>query len=294
VTTDWVPGASDWVNEALQTFKSNMSMSSLGASHWLNVQQFQSLPFVKFNLAAKFHYRFVRQQLIAFGESLIGSWADGAAYADDLLRVENIPAVRELVPWRIKIIDVLGQRQRVSKKREVVEGMAILISEIEGTVTIDDAVAILERAINPEGDDAYTYGMQLSDDGAVKHGSTYTAIADLIKQMKATHGFTNMPAYLALPTSAEWERRSSVMLAMRSSDPTLVIIDRALKAVHRVLSDNRADRADAWRHAHEVVAACEAWPLYTNREKKRGPAVTWLLRATQDWLKNEQARARVA
>ncbi|MEY4577536.1 MAG: hypothetical protein RL701_2239, partial [Pseudomonadota bacterium] len=294
ITTDWVPGASDWVHETLQTFKSNMSMSSVGASHWLNIQQFQALPFVRFNLAAKFHYRFVRQQLIAFGESLIGSWADGAAYADDLLRVENIPSIRELVPWRIKIIDVLSLRQRVSKTREVVDGMAILISEIEGSVTIDDAVRILDRAINPEGDDAYTYGMKLSDDGSVKHGSTYDAIADLIKQMKATRGFTDTPVYLALPTVAEWERRSSVMLAMRSSDPTLVIIDRALKAVHRILNDNRGDRSEAWRHASEVVAGCEAWPLYTNREKKRAPAVTWLLRATQDWLKNEQARTRVA
>lgn len=293
VTTDWVPGASDWVHEALGAFKMNKSMSSVGSSDWLSVGQFQSLPFVRFNLAAKFHYRYVKQQLIAFGESLLGSWADGAAYADDLARVENIPAIRTLAPWKIKVLDVLGKRQRETKKREVSEGLTILISELESAANAREAVRILRRALAPEtseGGETWTYGMAVDKKGALKHGKTYEAIADLIKQMEKTDGFSDLPTYLPLPTTAEWEKRSSVSFTRRGSDSRLVAIDEALKKTHKALkTEGFSNRQASWTHAEDIVKFCGIWLAYEGREKKRDAAVAWLMRSTLDWLDNDRA-----
>ncbi len=293
ITTDWVPGASDWVHEALGAFKMNKSMSRTGSTEWLSVGQFQSLPFVKFNLASKFHYRFVKQQLTTFGESLLGSWADGAAYADDLARVENIPDVRALAPWKIKVLDVLGARQRETKQRDIAEGLTILISELEGASNALEAVRILKRALAPETSESgetWTYGMAVDKKGALKHGKTYETISELIKQMEKTSGFAGLPTYLPLPTVSEWERRSSVTFSLRSSDPRLVAIDEALKLTHKALKkEGFSNRDAAWTHAAKVVESCGIWQMYTGREKKRDPAVAWLLRSTIDWIENDKA-----
>jgi hypothetical protein len=124
-----------------------------------------------------------------------------------------VSGVRVLAPWKIKVLDVLGARQRETQKREVSEGLTILISELESAANAREAVRILRRALAPESGESgetWTYGMAVDKKGALKHGKTYETIADLIKQMEKTDGFSDLPAYLPLPTTAEWERRSSV------------------------------------------------------------------------------------
>lgn len=86
VPPSWVPGASDWVKDALGAHQRNQGLvkaKTARSGNWFSVAQFTEHPFFRFNLAAKCQFRFVKQQLLAFNESRLGAWPDGAAYADD-------------------------------------------------------------------------------------------------------------------------------------------------------------------------------------------------------------------
>ena len=231
MTTDWTPGKSAWVRDALESYRMNqiMSKEQARAGDWLSIGQFRALDFFRFNLAAKFHYRFVKQQLTVFGESLLGAWADGAAYADDFQRVQASAQVRDIATWQARIFDTLSKIQRETTSRDVSEGFTILISEMEGASNAREAVTILKQAIDatPEtwtdkdgtshSTPAWNYGLEHEKDGKLKNTDAVKQLQLLITELERTRGFADLKTYLPLPTFAEWEQRSSVFFSFRSS-----------------------------------------------------------------------------
>lgn len=85
----WIPGSSKWILDARMIIASQRDTGLFfhkENSAWLTVDQFLSLDYFKFNIAAKYHYRFVKYQLAVLGERpLAEDWAgDQALIADDI------------------------------------------------------------------------------------------------------------------------------------------------------------------------------------------------------------------
>lgn len=159
----WIPLQSDWIKTAYQIYKNNQEVKK---GNWFTVQQFKSLDFFKFNIAAKFHYRFVKQELLANGKLLLGNWADGAAYADDLERISHNVTFYEI--WRQTLINELSDLQRTERIREVNEGITILIRDIEVADSLPSVYLILTNLAKRVNSKAtWTYGI-LNEQGAIQ------------------------------------------------------------------------------------------------------------------------------
>ena len=275
----WMPGKSTWVVDAADAHKSNQALSSAKQArkgNWYSVAQFTALPFFKFNLAAKFHYRFVKQTLINFGELLLGDWPDGAAYADDLAFATQGGSAR-----LADVINTLSTIQRMTTHRDLSEGMTVLLSEIrcvvDGVPTADGQLAkvlevlrAVETAVDSNAD--WTYGIREGKDNEISSQMRGIAGADALKAIKkliATLSALEPPAApqpgaggITLPSFSDWKDRSSSFLSSRSGDQELTALDNAYSSLMAHLGPSRRlqlsdrigmDRADA------VVAACAAW-----------------------------------
>ncbi len=181
---EWIPGQSQWVVDAYETLQENKALKN---DNWYTVQQFQSLDFFKFNIAAKFHYRFVKQQLLAFNKQLLGDWADGAAYADDFKQIVD-SAPHQDKPNHHFIIKQLSDLQRKEKRREVNEGMTILIRDIEAADSLNDVYKVLETLIeNVKAKGLWTYGL-LNEKGHIQSSTALGVIKEITSTLKKNIG----------------------------------------------------------------------------------------------------------
>jgi len=176
------PGKSDWVTKALDTYNKNNEGNRLN-SNWYTVDQFQTLEFFKFNVAAKFHYRFVKEQLMNFNKKLLGDWEDGAAYADDFtfLRIDNrIISTQTNKTLLLDILTKLHDLQRTEANREVNTGLTVLIKDIEASLSIDAANSILTNLIKSvKNKESWTYGL-LDDKGNVLSSKAIRVIEGIV------------------------------------------------------------------------------------------------------------------
>ena len=150
---DWIPGRSVWIAQANDASKKN----------WITPEQFRNLDYFKFNVAAKFHFRSVQQQLKAFGQQLLGEWPAGFAYADDLAAIGSVARADEK---KSQILYALRETQRTSNKVDVQEIITVLIRQVEETSYVNEARQILKNAL---------------DDNAIKGLLDAKTIASLIK-----------------------------------------------------------------------------------------------------------------
>jgi hypothetical protein len=297
--TDWLPGKSKWVVQALEAYEANQVLvrgREARGGHWYSAAQFLALDFFRFNLAAKIHYRTVKQQLLAFGETLLGSWPDGAAYEDDLERVQ-----RGLEGGAVgEIITEVGDIQRESKERETSEGMAILVRDLAECDSPQEGLALLERVIaSIEAKEPWTYGV-LDEDGKVVSSDAEKKLRALRKKVReelAGGGGERRKAKRTpalLPTSEDWESRSRVTFARRGEDSRLIAIDKLVASIQQYRSGpfrlkddgRRAASGAAESAARTLVEACETW-LEANRnghgDKGRRGAVAWLKDTVHAW-----------
>lgn len=181
----WIPGKSQWIREAYETLQTNKAQKN---ENWYTVNQFKTLDFFKFNIAAKFHYRFVKQQLLAFNKKLLGDWSDGAAYADDLTRLsDNAP--HQI--WLLDIVRKLSDLQRTEKIREVNEGITILIRDIEASGSLTDVYMILNTLVeNVNTKGSWTYGL-LNDKGKKQSSTALEVIKGIIKNYNEAAGISS-------------------------------------------------------------------------------------------------------
>lgn len=296
--TDWLPGRSPWVVAALEAHEQNQVLVGYDGARsgaWFTTGQFRSLDFFRFNLAAKFHYRFVKQQLIAFGEKLLGDWPDGAAYADDLARTTSSDEKR----WLLPIINEISALQRTETVRVVNEGLTLLLREIEQCATPYEAQVIIGRILlwktdlaKARADGYWSYDLFTEDGKAVSSAAIgkLTKIHESLAAGRADYVRAPVkPKRLAVevPTVAEWESRSSVFFARRSSDSTLVRIDASLRALVATAGRDRirADDEAARGHARDVIVACDEWLERCRQgqgvESKRRGGVAWLRERVQ-------------
>ena len=301
VPSDWIPGKSQWVLEALSGHQLNQMLASKGEARkgsWFSVAQFQSLDFFKFNLAAKFHFRFVQQQLLVFNEPLHGDWADGAAYADDLARVTLSAHQR----WLMPLIDALSGLQRTEAVGEVRDGLTVLIEEVRTSVSPADAHAKLlgalasaDRSIAKEQEGrpyfwAWCYGL-VNENGKMQSTKAYAKIREIADSIGAGEvAFVQAPAVAGaltsklLPSFDEWWSLSRLWLSVRGNDRPLVAIDDAYRGLYAHFMKADASPPPAGSTPAAVMAACDVWLGGLARgkgDKERRPAVMWLKNAVE-------------
>lgn len=219
----WVPGQSPWMLDAYETLQSNQEQKK---GNWYTVQQFKTLDFFKFNMAAKFHYRFVKQQLLTFNKLLLGNWADGAAYADDLERIDDNESSHQI--WLQDIVTKLSDLQRKEKIREVNEGMTILIRDIESSGSLADVYMILKTLVDNVNTRApWTYGL-LNDKGQKQGSAAFETIKDIIKTYKEAAGTTSTITELVQQALDDYESHKKKLFTSQSNE--------SLKAARKLAS----------------------------------------------------------
>ncbi|WP_224250284.1 DUF6765 family protein [Hyalangium gracile] len=272
-TADWYPGRSEWIAKARLKLKK-------GSTPSIDERDLAALDFFKFNYAAKLHYRTVKEQLLAWGQRLIGEWNDGSAYVEDF---DALRLQRE--PWREKIRRVLTACIGTTQKQYRQQGLALLLQELDEARAEGDITTRLQLALTDAGESVY--GLQHRDGG-----NTVKQLQKLLQELGASGSvLAALTRYIQMPSVEEWkEDLSYERFARRASDPVLVRIDNGLATFHKAEStDGRFDAAKA------LKKACDDWLAggYTTKETSRRPAVKGLREAAAAWVAQEtEARAR--
>ena len=143
---DWIPGKSEWIQEASDAYRKNNSLTP---------EKFMELDYFKFNIAAKFHYRFVEQELkLLTGKDLLGEWPVGYAYADDLAvlgRYNAKTVLTRLSARQREISAALRDIQLRTLNQELKEMVTVVIQAVEGASNDSKAQEVLRNAIASEG-----------------------------------------------------------------------------------------------------------------------------------------------
>ena len=234
----WIPGESSWVINARSQLAANKKLKN---TNWYTVEQFKSLDFFKFNVATKFHYRFVKQQLLAFNQKLIGNWEDGAAY-DDLDWLDETNSPLDLV--RKDILKKLSDLQRKENKREVNEGITVLISDMVAAPSIQHIQGILQRLVSgvnsaskltdKEKKSFWSYGI-LSEKGVIQSQTAFKSIKELLGSLPVAETIEAPPnlenqVKVALD---EYSQQSKGIFTRQSDDSK-----KAAKFLSEILSGN--------------------------------------------------------
>jgi hypothetical protein len=234
----WLPGESLWVINARSQLAANKKLKN---TNWYTVEQFKSLDFFKFNVATKFHYRFVKQQLLAFNQKLIGDWEDGAAYDDlDWLDETNNPL--DLV--RKDILKKLSDLQRKENKREVNEGITLLIRDIVAAPSIQHIQGILQRLVSgvnsaskltdKEKKSFWSYGI-LNEKGVIQSQTAFKSIKELLGSLPVAETI-EAPPNLAIQVKIaldDYSQQSKGIFTRQSDDSK-----KAVKFLSEILSGN--------------------------------------------------------
>jgi hypothetical protein len=311
VPSDWLPGRSTWVMQALEAYEGNQVLVKRGearAGRWYGAAQFMALDFFRFNVAAKLHYRTVKQQLLAFNETLLGHWPDGSAYADDLERVRIATGTGDIAA----VVSEVSDLQRTEKVRETSEGMSVLIAELAGCADLAAVRAVIAGAVASIANaDAWTYGVR-DEQGKLLSGTAKKRLEALHDKLNRVEVAPLQPVRLGrapandqrLPSTEDWMTRSSVVFARRKGDGRLVVIDDALNVLQKYRSGpfkllaegGRAVSGEAEAAATAVYRACEDWLEAHRRgegEAGRRGAVAWLRDTVDAWagggLKEQRA-----
>jgi hypothetical protein len=268
----WYPGKSDWIA---------LAKAALDKKGRIGTQRLMNLDYFKFNYAAKLHFRSVKEQLLAWGEQIIGEWNDGSAYVDDYA-----PLRARTDPWREKIRRVLVEHLASTPKQHRQQGLTLLLQELDEATSEAEIVGKLQLSLTDAGD--RIYGLR-----ARERSSSVKAIKELLKQLGvAGTVMDTLTSFGALPSVQEWkEKLSYVRVARRASDAVLTQIDQALADFHAARTD--ADRAAP---ARRLETACERWlrPDYTSKETGRMAGVQQLMRAVIVWQSEHLPRAGAA
>jgi len=208
----WIPGKSRWLIDAYDTLQTNKEQKN---ENWYTVNQFKTLDFFKFNIAAKFHYRFVKQQLLAYNKKLLGNWSDGAAYADDLERITGGDPHKI---WLQDIVATLSNLQRKEKIREVNEGMTILIRDIESSESLTDVGKVLTTLVeNVNSKAPWTYGL-LNEKGQKQSSTAFDAIKNIIKDFHLAADTSSTVTEQVKAALREYEAHKTKLLSRQSSE----------------------------------------------------------------------------
>lgn len=166
----WAPGKSAWMISAKEATKKG----------YLTPLEFNRLDYFKFNIAAKFHFRFVQQKLKEFGQQLIGDWPVGFAYANDMSTLEASYNIKD--KKRVDIIQKLRDLQRSTTVNDVQEGLTVMISEVQASSDELEASSILHRAISlvESKEKTWSYGF-VNDEGNVSDTKTYDGIKKIVE-----------------------------------------------------------------------------------------------------------------
>lgn len=280
-TADWFPGRSEWLAKARLKVRKD---SGLLSAPMIDERDLAALDFFKFNYAAKLHYRSVKEQLLAWGQQLIGEWNDGSAYVEDF---DALRLKRE--PWREKIRKVLAACIGETQKQYRQQGIALLLQELDEAKVEGDITARLQLALTDAGESVY--GLKHRDGG-----NTVKQLEKLLKELGASGSvLTTLTTFLHLPSVSEWkEQLSYERFARRSSDPVLTQIDSGLETFHRV-----TDATAKLEAARGLKRACDEWlsGKYLTKETSRRPAIQGLQAAAAAWVAHEatvQARHALA
>jgi hypothetical protein len=227
--THWVPGKSEWVDQANSATKKS----------WLTPSEFLSLDYFKFNVAAKFHYRFVEQQLKAFGEELIGDWPVGFAYANDLSALEGAGSV--VNKEKTDILGKLRDLQRTVVKSDVREGLTVLIGEVQLADSGTEARAILHRGLSlvDARERSWSYGL-ITNDGNISDQQTVQTLRRIAGPIVA--GETAVPKLRdAVNIALQQYKKESSGFFRRSSTESKAAEQRLIQLV----ATNDAELEDA-------------------------------------------------
>jgi hypothetical protein len=192
----WIPGSSKWILDARIIIASQRDKGLLNHkknSAWLTVDQFLSLDYFKFNIAAKYHYRFVKYQLAVLGERpLAEDWAgDQALIADD---IDAIIAKGVNNHWLQKVlIDLESIRWCLNVNEginvdDVKYGIGTLVDELRNS---DDQTAyeilfnLREVLVDgKEVGDNFSYGLT-----EIKRNLIHHEAADILKKIFSDKNF---------------------------------------------------------------------------------------------------------
>ena len=204
----WIPGSSKWVLDARLIIASQRDKGLLNNqknSAWLTVDQFLSLDYFKFNIAAKYHYRYVKYQLAVLGEKpLAQDWAgDQALIADDL---DAIIAKGVNNEWLQKVlIDLESIRWCLHQDEginvdEVKYGIGTLVDELRNS---DDQTAyeilfnLREVLVDgKEEGDNFSYGLT-----EIKKKLFHHEAADILKKIFSDKNFEDIYKNLKIDKS---------------------------------------------------------------------------------------------
>lgn len=131
---DWIPGESSWIRKAKDACKKN----------WLTPEEFIGLDYFKFNVAAKFHFTFVQQQLLSFGQRLLEDWPVGFTYANDLAALGAAPRDDGK---KVEIITALRELQRKAAKSSNIDLISSLLNQVQDAPHGKAAQEVLINAI---------------------------------------------------------------------------------------------------------------------------------------------------
>ena len=296
VPPDWNPGHSAWIGDVYGTMK----LDPKTKERWVTAGEFRTLDYFKFNVAAKMHYRYVKQQLRTFGQELLGHWADGDVYVDDFDRVVE-PRIYVLgVPWRQAILDLLDKHQKATKKQDLSEGLAILASEVNLAPTMADAVRLLIMAVGSAQEwrglagqnetRNWAYGFEMDKSGNVKNTDRAKSIRALIVELEKAAGEADLTqrSGVSLPTLSQFEAMSNRTLYIRSDG--IKNIDKALTDLHgHLIAHGLTDRQGVANYADTLVQACRNYIHLKNGAGKRVASVAWLKTRTELWLSEYNA-----
>ena len=215
--THWAPGKSEWIEAA----------KAATEKKYLTPLEFNTLDYFKFNVAAKFHFRFVQQQLKAFGQQLLGDWPAGFAYANDLTTLRGTYSFSD--KQKSDVINELRRLQKTTKKAEEQEALTVLIEQIS-VVTLVEARGIMLATIGGQG--------LLHSSGAVK-----ASIEGIISRMPSQSSEPDESQTLVAKINtalAKYDTESKGFFK-RSSEESKAAVDELRKLINKGNSQDLED-----------------------------------------------------
>jgi hypothetical protein len=255
VAPAWKCGKSEWLGKA----KELIALSKKAKLPGVPANAFVALDYVKFNYAAKLHYRSIKTALAtAFKQDLFGDWHDGAAF------VEDMTAAGAMETWRRDVLTKLDGVIKNAASRQDQDDVALVLQMAHGASSFEQFKTDLGLgAVASTGDTTEGRGLfSTLVSNSLREILTLPTTLPGASDPAATETTFDVRV---LPTTAEWMQMSYVRFSSRTGK--LSKIDSSLEAYNREPSTGTATT---------LISACQVW-LHSSREENRRVAVEYLL-----------------
>lgn len=238
---DWIPGKSSWIKDA---------KNAVGKKGWITPEQFLTLDYFKFNVAAKFHFRFVEQQLKGFGQKLLEDWPVGFAYANDLTALEASPR-NDLKKG--EIVNSLRNLQNKARNTKERDELSTLLNQVEIAPYGKAAQEIIKRAISDWGEQEKNINNQSLS--ASRRGIQFNT--STISELKKISGAESVSIKVSANTNID--PSISGFLDMITGQDTINSLAKSLiESTDEYIINNKSDpKSTGIKRARSFIAALE-------------------------------------